>query len=98
MVAARDSQTKEIVVTATIRNEGSGAVDTNFVLNSAKLNNRPTTTSLPLSVNAVAATETATLVLRFSAMAATSNTRAVLSGSGTSHGAVFSGAVQVTVP
>jgi len=69
----------------------------NFVLNAAKLNNRLTTTSLPLSVNEVAAGETV-VTLWFPATTATSNTRATLSGSGTSHGAAFGGAVQVTVP
>ncbi len=94
----RDSSTQEIIVIANICNNGDADVLTNFVLKSAKLNTKPTTTPLPMAINAVAAGETATVTLRFSATAAKPNTRATLSGAGTSHGSAFSGGVQVSVP
>ncbi len=95
---ARDTATGEIVVTATIRNEGTAEVTSNFVLKNAKLNNKPTTTTLPLTINTLDAGETLIHSLRFPATAAKPNTRATLSGSGTSHGAAFGGGISVVVP
>ncbi len=97
----RDASTNEIIVTATVRNEGDthlADVITNFTLNVAKLNNKPTISALPVTINSVPSGETATVTLRFPATAAKPNTRATLFGSGTSHGQAFSGGLQVTVP
>ncbi len=97
----RDVSTNEIIVTTTVRNDSDAYVAdviTNFVLNAAKLNNKPTTTTLPISINVVPAGETATVTLRFPATTAKSGTKATLAGSGTSHGTAFSGAIPVTVP
>lgn len=97
-VVTRDSITKEIIVAATIRNEGTATVTINLILTAVKLNNKPTTTPLPLTINEVGASGSVSQVLRFPATATTSNSRATLSGIGTSHGQAFSGAVQVTIP
>lgn len=95
---SRAAGTNEIVVTATVRNDSAAPVAANFLLTSARLNNRPTTTQLPISISAVAAGETVTRTLRFPANAAQSGARVTLSGSGTSHGQAFSGGMTITVP
>jgi len=80
----------------TIHNDSTASVTANFVLNSAKLNTTPTTTTLPTIINVLAAGETVTRILRFAATAAATNTRAKLSGTGTSQGTAFSGSVKET--
>ncbi|MBA3439564.1 MAG: hypothetical protein H0T92_06825 [Pyrinomonadaceae bacterium] len=65
--ATRDARTGEIIVTGGVRNEGTAAVITNFVLDTATLNRKPTTTMLPVTISTVAAAETATVLLRFPA-------------------------------
>lgn len=68
------------------------------MLDSARLNGRATTSTLPQSIGTLMPGETATVVLRFPAAAVAPNMHAELSGTGTSHGKQFGGAVQVAVP
>jgi hypothetical protein len=98
IVLKRDQGTREIVVTAKTRNTGTGAVTVNFALNTATLNGKPTTTPMPFSITVLAPGEEVTMSLRFPPHAASAGTRAVLYGSGSSHGVQISGGVSVTVP
>ncbi len=67
------------------------------MLDSARLNGRATTSTLPQSIGTLMPREVATIVLRFPSTAAP-NIHGELSGTGTSHGEHVGGAVQITIP